>query len=129
MGTIADSCLGYFNADHIQVHADYNEVEIGLEKTLPLGLIVNELTNNTIRHGFREGDEGNIYITILREEHNIIILFEDDGMGLPEDFDLDNLSSLGLMIVKNLTAQIEGEISVLECNGDGFKIEFEDIIE
>ena len=129
MGTIADSCLGYFNADHIQVHADYNEVEIGLEKTLPLGLIVNELTNNTIRHGFREGDEGNIYITILREEHNIIILFEDDGMGLPEDFDLDNLSSLGLMIVKNLTAQIEGEISVLECNGAGFKIEFEDIIE
>jgi two-component sensor histidine kinase len=96
-----------------------------MEQAIPLGLIVNELVNNTIKYAFPNSKEGNIYISFKKEDKHCILTCKDDGIGLPDDLDLDNLTGLGLIVVQNLTFQIGGNMSIIDCKGTGFKIEFD----
>jgi two-component sensor histidine kinase len=111
---------------NITLHSDIESVDLNMEISIPLGLIINELVNNVIKYAFPNNEKGNLYIKFKKEVNKYILIFKDDGVGLPDDFDLDNLSSLGLIVVTNLTLQIGGIISVINCEGTGFKIEFED---
>ncbi len=111
---------------NITLHSDIESVDLNMEISIPLGLIINELVNNVIKYAFPNNEKGNLYIKFKKEVNKYILIFKDDGVGLPDDFDLDNLSSLGLIVVTNLTLQIGGTISILDCEGSGFKIEFED---
>ncbi len=109
---------------NIIVHYDIEPIELNMEKSIPLGLIINELVTNTIKHAFPDDEEGNLYIKFKRESNKYILIIRDDGVGLPDDFDFDSLNSLGLMVVQNLTLQIDGTLTIMDCKGVGFKIEF-----
>ncbi len=110
----------------IKFHSYIESFELNMEEAIPLGLIINELVNNTIKYAFPDKDDGNLYIKFNKvNKHYTFILF-DDGIGLPSDLNLDNVSSLGLIVVKNLTLQIGGNISFIDCKGTGYKIEFDE---
>ncbi len=111
----------------IQYTSDIDQINLDMEQSIPLGLIINELVTNTIKYAFPNKKEGNLYIKFKKEKTQYILIFKDDGIGLPDDFDLDNLTSLGLIVVQNLTLQIGGTLSIIDCEGTGFKIEFEEI--
>jgi len=58
------------------------------------------------------------------DTHELII--RDNGLGLPEKLDFDNLESLGLRLVKSLTEQIDGELTINRSHGTEFKITFKE---
>ncbi len=124
--SLVESLLDTYFSD-IKYHLSIDHITLDMEKTIPLGLIINELVTNTIKHAF-SSEVGNIYVTFKNINSVYTLIIEDDGVGLPSDFDLDNISTLGLMIVKNLILQLDGTISIIECEGTGFKIEFPDKI-
>ncbi len=111
---------------NILFHSDMDSIDLNMEQAIPIGLIINELVTNTIKYAFPNDEEGNINISFKKEKNNYILIFKDDGVGLPEEFDIDNLSNLGLIVVKNLTTQIGGKLTILDCKGTGFKIEFKE---
>ena len=78
----------------------------------PLALIVTELVANAIEHGLTiRGSKVDVIFT--RTGSSCVVKIEDDGVGLPADFDLANSSNLGLQIVRTLTEnELQGSLEI-----------------
>ena len=84
----------------------------------PLSLVVTELIHNALEHGLENGGSS-LEILLERDEKTAVISIIDDGVGLPEDFDLATSSNLGLQIVRTLTEnELKGNL-VLESTDRG----------
>ncbi len=109
---------------NIKFHEDIDQINLSMEESIPLGLIINELVTNTIKYAFPGKKDGNIFIELKKVEDHYKFVYIDDGKGLPNDLDINNINSLGLTVITNLTFQIDGNLSFLDCDGTGYAIEF-----
>ena len=102
-----------------------------MDIAVPLGIIVNELVSNSLKHAFNEGEEGEVRIQLCREEKksgirasSFSLTISDNGKGISENVELESLESLGLQLVGILVDQLDGEIEVKRVQGTEFKITF-----
>lgn len=65
-------------------------------------LVINELLQNSLEHGYDRQQGGTVTVNLKDDGDQITIAVDDDGVGLPADFDLDQSGSLGLHIVRTL---------------------------
>ena len=92
---------------------------------ISLGLIVNELVTNSIKHAFKECNNGKIGISLkLQKGNELCLTISDNGNGIPHKIDFRNTRSLGLQLVCSLTKQINGEVTYINTKGSTFKINF-----
>jgi len=103
------------------------DIFLEIETAVPLGLIVNELVSNSLKHAFPGNSEGNIRVRIHEHQDGYHLHVEDEGLGIPEDFDLNSQDSLGFQLVKALTKQLEGSINLDRQNGTAFKVIFHEL--
>jgi two-component sensor histidine kinase/ligand-binding sensor domain-containing protein len=96
----------------------YLDVNIGI----PLGLITNELISNSYKHAFEGKSEGLISIRFTEQSENYELVVSDDGIGTSEDILSKNRKSLGVTLIKSLTAQISGELEYSNNVGSTFKL-------
>ena len=111
---------------HVAVQLDVEPLAVDVDTAVPLALVVNELVSNAFKYAFPAGSEGSIRIDLDRTEPGVIRLtIEDDGVGIPEDVDVHEPSSLGLRLVHLLSRQLRGEGS-FESRSDPtrFSLEF-----
>ena len=107
-------------------------VFLDMDTAIPLGIIINELVSNSLKHAFIGRDKGEIQIKLRREESNnkdlkgtsFILTVSDDGIGIPENLDLRNSSNLGTQLITTLVDQLEGELKMKVTNGTEFTIRF-----
>lgn len=79
-----------------------------------------------MKHAFVDEAEGEINITFYKKGDEFTLIIEDNGVGLPADLDFKNTETLGLQLVNNLTAQIDGTIELDRSKGTRFKITFKE---
>lgn len=109
----------------IKLEEDLEKIELDISRAIPAGLIFNELLTNAIQHAFPEKMEGKIIIRLRRLNNKQIFLeVWDSGAGLPSNFNHDSPKTLGLMLIKSLTTQINGQLVINTENGTSFKIIF-----
>jgi two-component sensor histidine kinase len=78
----------------------------------PLSLVVTELMHNALEHGLHESGT-RLTIELQRYSNEGLITISDDGVGLPEGFDLSTSANLGLQIVRTLIEnEIKGELKL-----------------
>ena len=93
-------------------------VKVPLATAVPLGLIVNELLTNALRHAFPEGRPGHVEVVLRRETGSrICVTVRDDGIGLPEGATLEDRRSTGLTIVSSLARQLGASLSLNSKQG------------
>lgn len=81
-------------------------------------LIINELLQNAVEHGYADRDQGTIQINLNESAEETVIEIIDDGAGFPAGFDLERDSNLGLQIVRTLvTEDLRGSLAF--DNGTG----------
>lgn len=81
-------------------------------------LIVNELLQNAVEHGYANRSQGTIQINLNESGEETVIEVVDDGEGFPPGFDLERDANLGLQIVGTLVKEdLRGQLSFQ--NGDG----------
>ena len=117
----------------VELYADTRPVEAVMEiedfvlptqVLSPVGIIVNELITNTMKHARPEGGVPTIRVAVGREDETVRLIYSDDGVGMPET--VDRNGSLGLVIIGSLVEQIGGELVVERENGARFTIKFPD---
>lgn len=105
----------------IDLQINIPKIDIPLEKTVPFGLIFNELITNALKYAFPDG-KGKFTIDATKSEQTIELIIADNGIGLPADFDIDKADSLGMLLVSDLVEQLEGTFSYHSDNGTVFTI-------
>ncbi|GAB4309564.1 MAG: hypothetical protein Kow0019_06700 [Methanobacteriaceae archaeon] len=111
----------------IQTHIRIPKIEVNLETAIPLGLIINELVSNSIKHAFPD-EKGTITIKLdIDRDKNLNLMVGDDGIGLPEDADINSIQKFGLKLVQALTSQLDGELTFKGKVGTCFHIKFKEL--
>jgi PAS domain S-box-containing protein len=98
---------------------DVPELNWNIDFLIPLGLIVTELVNNSLKHAFSNYKNGQINLTIDRNEDNLLISYSDNGKGYGNVLlnDINQLETFGLTIIHGLVGQINGTIHFYDRHG------------
>jgi two-component sensor histidine kinase len=112
------------NADRIKLEITVDHIFLDIGSAIPCGLLLNELISNALKHAFPEGREGEISIKMTSKDHNIKLAVSDNGIGLPADFDMNTVNTLGLELVKTLIQQLQGTLKLNKNHGTQFIITF-----
>ncbi len=103
----------------IQCQAE-DTLEIDAERAIPLGLIVNELLTNAMRHAYPDGSEGEITARADRDGADLRIVIADVGVGIAADHPASR--TLGSTIVASLARQIGASCDTASQPGDGTSV-------
>jgi two-component sensor histidine kinase len=121
MGTSLIKFYGITSA-RVRLEVDMPGIRFDINRAIPLGLIINELLSNALKHAFPAGRNGKISVTGKKVEKEIRIIVQDDGAGIPASLDWKNTGSLGLHLVNSLTEQLSGTIELDRSSGTKFII-------
>jgi two-component sensor histidine kinase len=113
------------NGSRITLQTDIHEVRLGIDQAVPLGLLINELITNAIKHAFPERTKGQVEVSLhepLPGAYKLIV--QDDGIGLPPGLDVDHTPTLGLQIVSSLSHQLRGRAAFSTEHGTRFELTF-----
>ncbi|MGB9927006.1 MAG: PAS domain S-box protein [Methanosarcina sp.] len=134
-----------FGKADICLNMDLQEdIFFDMDTAVPLGIIVNELVSNSLKYAFSGKKEGEIRITLYREEEedceeNRIkrinqefkspersmrykLIVSDNGIGIPESINLEDSNTLGIQLVTILVDQLDGELELNRESGTEFII-------
>jgi PAS domain S-box-containing protein len=109
--------------EKIKYDLSISRIDLNLDVLIPLGMILNELITNSIKHAFK-GDSGSISISLSASGEQKTLTYYDSGVGLPESFEINKITTLGLKIVSTLTKQLKGELDITSAPGARFTIKF-----
>jgi two-component sensor histidine kinase len=99
-------------------------VELDPTQAVPFGLILNEAVTNAIKYAFADGD-GVIVVALQHTSNNKVLLtISDNGIGLPDTFDVRKATSLGMEMMKALSKQLGGAFNIKSTQGVTISIEF-----
>jgi PAS domain S-box-containing protein len=101
------------------------EVFLPVDQALPCALVVNELLSNAYKHAFTGRKRGSIEISALQENGQVRIIIRDDGIGIPDTFDISRSNSLGLKLIRTLVQhQLKGSVTIKSPPGTKIIVEF-----
>lgn len=114
----------------IQLTLDIRDIFLGVDTSIPCGLIINELFSNSLKYAFPEEKwpqhiEKEILISLKEEKlDSFSLIYQDNGIGLPPHFDLKSSKTLGLQLIHILTEQLQGTLHLDREFGTRFIISF-----
>jgi PAS domain S-box-containing protein len=109
----------------VTIAYDVENIRFRIDTSLPCSLIVNELVSNSLKHAFPAGRRGKISVSMKKSDDNkYTLVVKDNGIGLPENVNLEDLSSMGLFLVKVLVKQIGGTLTLNRDGGTEWSIQF-----
>ncbi len=104
----------------IALHAEIEPVEASLDVAVPYGLLVAELVGNGLKHAFPDGRRGEIRVRLAWQGESLELEVADNGVSLPEDFDIDASQSMGLQLSASLSSQLGGNLRACDRGGAVF---------
>lgn len=109
----------HVNTNFIRPVVSTSAVYLDIETAVPVGLIINELVANALKHAFPGGREGEVIVTVGPgdKEEEIVLTVRDTGVGFPPGADPETVGSLGLQIVRDLSVQMQGTIEITSAQG------------
>lgn len=111
----------------IDLEFELENLYLNLDTSIPCGLIINEIVSNSLKYAFHGRVKGKIKIEFSKlSDGRLKLIVSDDGIGLAEDFDIENAESLGLQLVTTLITQVSGELEIDVSRGTKFNIVFKE---
>jgi PAS domain S-box-containing protein len=111
--------------DQIKINLDLEEILLDLNKAVPFGMLVNEIVTNVLKHAFPGRKKGELSLRLYRDGNKKIhFLVNDNGIGLPKKVNVENPSTMGFQLIRDLTQQLDGEIQIESNRGTKIKVIF-----
>lgn len=107
------------DGDRIDIRADVEDLELDAQEAVSLGLVVNELVTNAVKHAFPGGTQGTVTVTFHTENHHRVLTVSDDG-GMPEGVS-GSEAGLGSRLIAAFAQNLEGTIET-EVSDEGTRV-------
>lgn len=109
---------------NISLVENVDNVKLRADTSFPIGLIVNEFVTNSYKYAFPNNKKGVISVKLEEGQDQYHLHLSDNGIGLPNEFDIDNLDSFGMETIKLLTQEYKGTFNLDGSNGMKMEISF-----
>ncbi|MES2163405.1 MAG: histidine kinase dimerization/phosphoacceptor domain -containing protein [Pseudomonadota bacterium] len=97
----------------VRLECQTDAAMVSIDTAVPLGLMLNELVTNALKYAFPDERSGCLTVTLRAlADGELALMVHDDGIGMPADFQLDQVSSLGLRLVRMFAKQLRAAISM-----------------
>ncbi|CUR55894.1 putative two-component system sensor kinase [metagenome] len=111
---------------HVRVRRDGSFGVVRSETATALAMVLTEVLQNAVEHGYGAGDSGQIVLHVRRLVGRLHLTVDDDGRGLPEGFDLDSSTNLGLSIVRTLVeSELDGLLQLGNRASGGTRVDID----
>jgi len=109
----------------IKTDINFEDIVLHAEILSSLGIIINELITNSLKHAFTGREKGLISISASKRDDRVILTYRDDGIGFHEPADSNGASTFGMQLVEMMVKQIKGSLKIDKASGAKFVIEFD----
>jgi PAS domain S-box-containing protein len=106
------SIFSSFTRQRVRIEKSFDDIYLPTKTTLSIGLIINEIATNAIKHGFLEEEEAVFSISMKQDDNQYEITISNSGNPFPEDIDLDGTNTLGLRLISSLVTQLNGTVEL-----------------
>jgi len=110
--------------DKVNIRCDIDAIMLDVSQAIPVGIILNEAVTNAFKYAFPGNSAGEIRITVKETAGRIRMCISDNGAGLPKDFRLEKVNSLGMTLIRGLAGQLRGTFHIIDHEGVTISIEF-----
>jgi PAS domain S-box-containing protein len=128
LNTLTANLLAAYGAKPtaVSLEVEREDILLGVDVAIPLGLVLNELISNALKHAFPDGQRGQIRVHLGRwDKDRYRLVVSDNGVGFPANLDFRNAPSLGLQLVCTLVDQLGGTIELIGAPGTTFNVTFD----
>lgn len=123
--SISSTYRGIGDRIKLRLRLPAHNVLLDLDRTIPCGLLLNELVTNSYKHAFPGERFGEIVIELQEGgTEQIHLSIADDGVGIPPEIELSSCVSLGLQLVTLLVDQLHGTLDITRESGTRFCVSF-----
>jgi two-component sensor histidine kinase len=105
----------------IALKIDVVSAKLDVDTIIPLGLVINKLISNALKYAFTNKSSGTIHILLKSTNNGLHLSVEDNGKGLPANFSLEDVSSLGFRLIKAFSDKLKATLDINSSEG-GTKI-------
>jgi two-component sensor histidine kinase len=102
---------------NVQFVLTIDRLSLDVAQAVPLGLIINEGLTNAVKYALSPGGNAIICVKLQQHENAVTLHITDNGKGLPADFDVLKLKSLGMVLMRGLSRQLGGDLLFRNNNG------------
>jgi chemotaxis family two-component system sensor kinase Cph1 len=103
----------YVGSDKVSIEVEAEPLQLSGVNAISLGMLTHELITNALKHAYSDGVSGSIKVTLKRQDDgNIELRFSDSGRGLPDNFQIETRSSLGMKIIASTIRQLGGTLEI-----------------
>ncbi|WP_410004380.1 tetratricopeptide repeat protein [Aequorivita nionensis] len=114
---LGEGVLDTFNAEEkVKIECAMDDLNLDVDTAVPIGLIVNELLTNALKYAFPEGTKGQIKISLVKENNDLLLKVTDNGIGKTQGSKPKG-TGFGTQLIQLLTQQLNGTISEDHKNG------------
>jgi two-component sensor histidine kinase len=101
----------------VSLRIDVTPVTINSHDAVAVGIVLNELVTNALKHAFSQDQDGLIRVTLTREGGKVILSVADDGIGIDAEAASGD-HSLGFLVVRSMVASVRGDLSCQRLDKD-----------
>ena len=98
--------------DRIHLQTTIDPIQLDVDTVIPIGLIINELLTNALKHAFPDQKTGSVHLSLREQEKRLVLQVSDNGQGMK---DTASDGSFGLSMIETFREKLEGD---LQINGD-----------
>ncbi len=122
---LSQSLFHSYNIDPERIHlkTDIDDLNIDVDTIIPIGLILNELLSNALKHAFPDETEGTVTVKLNRNEELLILAVEDDGIGMQVDQeDPKNEGGFGTNLIQSFLEKLKATLEIQQQNGTAIRL-------
>ncbi|MDY7029474.1 MAG: histidine kinase dimerization/phosphoacceptor domain -containing protein [Spirochaetota bacterium] len=113
------------NGSSVQIKTEIDDIIMNSDSLAALGILLNELLTNSMKHAFPDGKKGTISVVCSSPSpQHAFLVYRDDGIGLPDSVLAGKSEGLGITLIKILAGQLKGTVEMRRDRGTVIEIEF-----
>ncbi|WP_251133849.1 sensor histidine kinase [Rhodomicrobium sp. Az07] len=119
---LATAVMRSHAAEGVRLELKADGFPVSVNVAMPVGLVVNELLTNALKHAFQGREGGTIAVECLGDENGGRVVVADDGVGLPPDTNWPEKGNLGALIVQTLKENAKAKLDMETSPGTGTRV-------
>jgi two-component sensor histidine kinase len=116
---LSDNLFQSYNIDRdrISLVTEVDPISLDIDLLIPLGLILNELISNSLKHAFPADRKGTITVRLKRHENALVLDVSDDGIGMQANASATTRQSFGMEIVHAFAHKLKAQLDIQQQPG------------